>query len=235
MFTKIPEVISADKSLAPLSAVLSDTLMTVNELARRWSYQSEGNLANARRAGKPPAFIKLPSGGIRYRTSDVLAVESGNHGFNFEKALDVLSFCPGVSLKLRAEVDAFLRQNRDEICRTESIAISDLPAMYAPLQAKLDILIKPSELAKRWRFDGVGTLANIRRSGVPLKFLRLPGGGIRYRICDIVGHEIAGRHGPPTLHRLALAVAALPDTSSEDRMKLITHVMSELEQRPAWP
>ena len=56
------------------TALEADTLLTEKQLASRWSTHP-GTLANARCEGKGIAYVRLVSGTIRYRLSDVLASE----------------------------------------------------------------------------------------------------------------------------------------------------------------
>lgn len=51
-----------------------DTLLTEKQLAARWG-NSPGTLANARSEGRGIPYVRLHSGAVRYRLSDVLASE----------------------------------------------------------------------------------------------------------------------------------------------------------------
>lgn len=53
---------------------LDDIMMTPAELAKRWRLD-EGTLANLRSKGLGLPWVKLPSGPVRYRGSDVLDAE----------------------------------------------------------------------------------------------------------------------------------------------------------------
>ena len=52
----------------------TDTLLTEKQLAKRWSGHP-GTLANARHEGKGIPYVRLVSGVIRYRLSDIVASE----------------------------------------------------------------------------------------------------------------------------------------------------------------
>jgi len=49
-------------------------MVTPDELAKHWR-MSRDYLANVRRAGRGTPFVKLPTGRVLYRLSDVLAAE----------------------------------------------------------------------------------------------------------------------------------------------------------------
>ena len=57
------------------TTVETDTLLTEKQLATRWS-ASHRTLTNTRSEGKGIPYIRLVSGAIRYRLSDVLASET---------------------------------------------------------------------------------------------------------------------------------------------------------------
>lgn len=73
-------------ALRPLMAELDAVLLTAKEAAQHLRYSAE-QLSNLRRSGKGPAFIRLPTGGIRYKTSALLAWQaSGEAGaLNLER------------------------------------------------------------------------------------------------------------------------------------------------------
>lgn len=69
---------------SPLAALvrplLQDAMLTSAEVAAHWR-QSADYMANMRRAGRGPAWLKLPHGAVRYRASDLIAYElAGQHG-----------------------------------------------------------------------------------------------------------------------------------------------------------
>lgn len=58
----------------PLIALCRDVLVTPEELAKHWR-MSRDYLSNVRRTGRGTPFVKLPTGRVLYRLSDVLAAE----------------------------------------------------------------------------------------------------------------------------------------------------------------
>jgi hypothetical protein len=57
-----------------LTRILDGMVVAPRVLADRWAY-SEQTLANARSAGKGLPWFQTPTGGIRYRLSEILAAE----------------------------------------------------------------------------------------------------------------------------------------------------------------
>jgi hypothetical protein len=60
--------------LAPVAALLKEQYVTTAELAVRWGYTVQV-LRNARSRLKGMPWVELPTGGIRYRLSDVIMAE----------------------------------------------------------------------------------------------------------------------------------------------------------------
>lgn len=64
----------------PLSELLSGAMMTTADLSERWRY-SEQTLRNARAQNIGLPYMALPTGGIRYRVSEIVAAElAGTRG-----------------------------------------------------------------------------------------------------------------------------------------------------------
>ena len=59
-------------------------------------------------------------------------------------------------------------------------------------------------------------------------WMRLPTGGIRYRVSEIIGAELRGTAGPLTLDHALLAVSACPGVSAADKVKVIEHLRTAL-------
>lgn len=59
------------EAFRPLLNTLSDVLITSDELCKHWRL-TPTHLCNLRKLKKGAPFIKLPSGGIRYRISEIL-------------------------------------------------------------------------------------------------------------------------------------------------------------------
>ena len=78
-----------------------DVFLMAYEVAERWG-MAESTLANMRGAGEGIPYVRLPSGGIRYKLTDVLAAERrGDHGFKWSRLDKTLKDCPGLGLYLR--------------------------------------------------------------------------------------------------------------------------------------
>lgn len=100
-----------------------------------------------------------------------------------------------------------------------------------PVLALLDdTFMTPGELAKHWRYDGPGSLANLRRAGKPPKFVKLPGGAVRYRVSDILRCELEATQGPLDLDGILLAISACVAISLDDRKAVIEHVKGALSR-----
>jgi hypothetical protein len=105
--TPIPAGLLAEHH-APILALLSDTLLTADQVAARWQ-QSPQTLANARRSNTSLPFLKLPrSGHVRYRLSDVIAAElAGMRGpITVEVVRLAIMGTPGLSPAVRDAVVA---------------------------------------------------------------------------------------------------------------------------------
>jgi hypothetical protein len=108
---------------------------------------------------------------------------------------------------------------------------------YAPLVHLLkDTLIRPRELAERWRYDD-DHLANLRRRNVGVPWLRLPtatgktdkpSGAIRYRLSEIVAAEISGMGGALSLERVCLVISSCEFLSDVQRAAVIAKLNSVL-------
>lgn len=64
-------------AVGPLLHICESVMVTPTELARHWR-MSPDYLSNLRRAGKGIPHVKLPTGKVLYRLSDVLAAEISN-------------------------------------------------------------------------------------------------------------------------------------------------------------
>lgn len=80
-----------------------------------------------------------------------------------------------------------------------------------PVAALCDaVMITTRELAAHWR-QSADYLANVRkRQGVGPAFIRLPHGAIRYRLSDVLRHELCGQQGV-TPEAIRLAVHSCPE------------------------
>jgi hypothetical protein len=84
-----------------------------------------------------------------------------------------------------------------------------------------DVFLRPDELAARWRVD-VNTLANLRARGEGLPWVKL-GGGVRYKVADVLAAEASGARGF-SWARLTAALEAFDGLSSEQREALLKHL-----------
>jgi hypothetical protein len=109
--------------------------------------------------------------------------------------------------------------------------LSDVPAYRPVLDLVSDVLISSDDLAAHWGYSE-SHVANLRRDtsrGVP--WIKLPTGGIRYRLSEILAAEIAGTTGAITLDRVALAVAACGSVPPEHRAAIVAHLREALGPR----
>lgn len=102
-----PRTVHLNPAYEPLARLLDDVLVTSAVLAQRWRL-TEDHLSNWRRAQKGPAFIKLPSGSVRYRLSDVVAWELGGYqgSLSPDRVELALSTFKELSPELRARIVA---------------------------------------------------------------------------------------------------------------------------------
>jgi hypothetical protein len=88
-----------------------DILLTVDELSERWRLSVQ-SLANLRSKGEGVPYVKLPSGSIRYKLSDVLEAEGdGQYGFSWEGLKDALKSYEGLTANQRNELMMHLKRN----------------------------------------------------------------------------------------------------------------------------
>lgn len=93
-------------SPASLAAALEDFFLTPEQLATRWQ-RDVGTLANDRCNGRGVPFVKLGTGAIRYRASDILAFEqAGASDPGLERALELLDAAAGLPVETRAALKA---------------------------------------------------------------------------------------------------------------------------------
>lgn len=95
---------------APLAALLEGHFMTTNELGERWRYSVQ-TLSNARTDGRGLPFVLMPTGGVRYRVSEVVAAEiAGTRGpLSVDRVALELSLMPEVPAELARAICDRLR------------------------------------------------------------------------------------------------------------------------------
>lgn len=88
--------------LAPVLPLLDGLLVTTAELAKHWRL-SPDYLSNMRqRAADGPPHIKLPSGSVRYRLSDILRHEMrGQRGVSADVLRAAIMSCPEIPIESR--------------------------------------------------------------------------------------------------------------------------------------
>lgn len=95
---------------------------------------------------------------------------------------------------------------------------------YEPLLKHFNgVMITAGDLAQHWGYTEVH-LANLRKNGRGLPFLKLPTGGVRYNQAEIIAAELSNTSGPLTIERVCQAIAACEDVSPGDRLKMQKHI-----------
>lgn len=110
MLAKVPHVLTNHAAFAPVLEMCRGVLLTPAEVGARYSYTEE-HLCNLRKAGRGWPFMKLETGGIRYRLSDLLAAElRGTTGpLTLERVEQAVAACDSVPLEHRAAMVKHLR------------------------------------------------------------------------------------------------------------------------------
>ena len=107
-------------------------------------------------------------------------------------------------------------------------AIADNPT-FEPLLALLkDTLMTPGELAEHWRYSEQH-LSNMRRAGKGPPFLKLGKGAVRYRVSDVLRHELRGWRGN-SLDKISLALLTVPGIDHGLRKRIEEHVRRVLAE-----
>ncbi len=89
---------------------VDDVLLTVDELSVRWRLTVQ-TLANLRSKGEGPPYLKLPSGSIRYKLSDIMKAEGdGQYGFSWDGLKDALDAFDNLTTAQRTELYRHLRR-----------------------------------------------------------------------------------------------------------------------------
>lgn len=97
-------------------------------------------------------------------------------------------------------------------------------AALRPLMNLLDgYLMTAGEVGDHLRYS-TERLAHLRKDGAGPPFIKLPTGGVRYSMSEVMSWQLAGETGPLTLDRVALAVAACVSVPPEHRAALIQHL-----------
>lgn len=105
----LPHNLSIDPSYAPFLALSESVLLTTEEVAKHWRL-SKQHVHNMRRLGTGPSWLKLASGSVRYRHSEVLAWELYGHGggLTLPRISAALATMPGLKPADREKIEAHL-------------------------------------------------------------------------------------------------------------------------------
>lgn len=106
----VPPVLVSHEAFAPVLEMCRGILLTPAEVGERYRYEA-GHLANLRKAGRAWPSVKLETGGVRYRLSELLASElRGTTGpLTLERVLQAVAACGEVPLDQRAAMQKHLR------------------------------------------------------------------------------------------------------------------------------
>lgn len=106
-----PRIVSEVEAYRPLLELLDDILVTSKFLADRYGY-TEVHMANLRKHNRGWPYIKLKTGGVRYRLSDVIAAECPNRGapLTVDSVCQALARCTELSTEQRAILQAHIRK-----------------------------------------------------------------------------------------------------------------------------
>lgn len=115
MLPAVKRVLNNSEGYQPLLQLLSDVFITSSELASHWRY-THTHLCNLRKRNAGVPHIKLASGGVRYRLSDVIAAEiEGTSGpMTVERMCLALAACKDLSAQDRATAQAHIRMVLEE-------------------------------------------------------------------------------------------------------------------------
>lgn len=94
----------------PLLALLDSVMVTAEDVAKHWRFTTQ-TLSNMRGAGRGAPFVRLPSGSIRYRVSELLEWELRGHEgpLSLERVELAALATPGLPLETRQRVVEHLR------------------------------------------------------------------------------------------------------------------------------
>ena len=102
---------------------------------------------------------------------------------------------------------------------------------FGPLVGLMsDLLISGADLADHWGYTETH-LSNLRKAGKGVPWIKLPTGGIRYRMSEVLSAELSGRAGPLSLEHVLLAVSACKAVPAEHRATLLEHLKAALDRK----
>lgn len=110
MLSKQPSHCTNVAAFQSVLDLLESVLIYPKDLASHWGYTEE-HLCTLRRKGLGIPFIRLATGGIRYRASDIIGSElKGTEGpITLDRVLLAVAACPNLSLGQRADMQNYLR------------------------------------------------------------------------------------------------------------------------------
>lgn len=109
MLKAVPATLTNVEAFKPVLDMLRGVLLTPAEVGARYRYSDE-HLCNLRKSGRGWPFMKLETGGVRYRASDLMAAEiRGTTGpLTLERVNQAIAACTAVPAEHRAALQAHL-------------------------------------------------------------------------------------------------------------------------------
>lgn len=110
MHPPLPHTVAINPALSALIDAVESIFLTPEDVAARWHY-STSHLSNWRGAQLGPAFVKIGSGKILYRLSEILAWEKAGESAHvtFERLAFALSTVPGLDAATRGRIESHLQ------------------------------------------------------------------------------------------------------------------------------
>ena len=89
---------------------LDEIFFNTEQLAARWHQRVE-TLQNQRSAGVGLPYLKLPTGAVLYRASDIIDAEiNGMRGLSVDRMVKIVKECPLIDSRKAEAVAAYLRE-----------------------------------------------------------------------------------------------------------------------------
>lgn len=106
---------------------------------------------------------------------------------------------------------------------------TDAAALRPLLQLTDNVMLTCKEVAAHLRYSEEA-LSLMRRRGLGPSWLKLPSGGVRYRMSAVLEWELMAERGPLTVDRVVLAIVSCADVPIEQRGIIADHVRRVLVQ-----
>lgn len=100
--------------------------------------------------------------------------------------------------------------------------MTEHPALRPLVRLCQSVLLTTEEVAKHWRY-APQSVHNMRRLKSGPAYVKI-GGAVRYRLSEIMHHELHGHRGPITLDRVSLALSTMPGPKREMREQIEAHL-----------